>query len=53
MLVYDPAERITAKDVLKHPYFDDLDKSALPAAKFVDPLQALILPSKQPLMPNN
>jgi serine/threonine protein kinase len=24
MLQYDPAKRITAKDALKHPYFDDL-----------------------------
>jgi serine/threonine protein kinase len=25
-LFYDPKERITAKDSLNHPYFDDLDK---------------------------
>lgn len=28
MLVYDPSQRITAKDSLSHPYFADLDKSA-------------------------
>lgn len=27
MMRYPPGERITAKDALKHPYFDDLDKS--------------------------
>ncbi len=27
MLQYDPAKRISAKRALKHPYFDDLDKS--------------------------
>jgi cyclin-dependent kinase 1 len=26
-LVYDPKDRITAKDALNHPYFDDLDKT--------------------------
>lgn len=30
MLEYKPADRISAKRALKHPYFDDLDKSALP-----------------------
>jgi len=30
MLRYAPHERITAKDALKHPYFDDLDKSRYP-----------------------
>ena len=24
MLKYNPAERITAKDALKHPYFNDI-----------------------------
>ncbi|XP_002737515.1 cyclin-dependent kinase 1-like [Saccoglossus kowalevskii] len=32
MLVYDPAYRISAKTALNHPYFEDLDKSALPAS---------------------
>ncbi|GBG60961.1 hypothetical protein CBR_g18560 [Chara braunii] len=27
MLQYDPAKRISAKEALHHPYFDDLDKS--------------------------
>lgn len=26
-----PSERIAAKAILKHPYFDDLDKRSLPA----------------------
>lgn len=29
MLVYEPSKRISAKAALQHPYFDDLDKSAL------------------------
>jgi len=32
MLVYMPTNRINAKCILKHPYFDDLDKRSLPAA---------------------
>ena len=31
MLIYDPAKRISAKKALLHPYFDDLDKTTLPA----------------------
>lgn len=31
MLVYDPAKRISAKKIVSHPYFDDLDLSARPA----------------------
>ncbi|XP_009070264.1 PREDICTED: cyclin-dependent kinase 1 isoform X3 [Acanthisitta chloris] len=31
MLIYDPAKRISGKKALNHPYFDDLDKSTLPA----------------------
>lgn len=27
MLKYDPADRISAKAALDHPYFDSLDKS--------------------------
>ena len=27
MLTYDPSKRISAKQALNHPYFDDLDKS--------------------------
>jgi len=30
MLRYDPADRIQAKYILKHPYFDDLDRATLP-----------------------
>lgn len=29
MLAYDPAKRISAKDALNHPYFDDLDKETV------------------------
>ena len=31
MLVYLPSQRINAESILKHPYFDDLDKSLLHA----------------------
>ena len=31
MLIYDPAKRISAKKAILHPYFDDLDKTTLPA----------------------
>jgi len=27
MIIYDPYKRISAKQALTHPYFDDLDKS--------------------------
>lgn len=30
MLVYDPVHRISAKRILQHPYFDDVDKSIKP-----------------------
>ena len=32
MLIYNPGNRITAKAALRHKYFDDLDKSSLPAS---------------------
>jgi serine/threonine protein kinase len=32
MVCYDPARRISSKAAMMHPYFDDLDKSALPNA---------------------
>lgn len=32
MLIYDPAKRIAAKTALEHHYFDDLEKSSLPAS---------------------
>uniref|UniRef100_A0A0N5BUK3 Protein kinase domain-containing protein n=1 Tax=Strongyloides papillosus TaxID=174720 RepID=A0A0N5BUK3_STREA len=31
MLIYEPNNRIDMKRALRHPYFDDLDKAALPA----------------------
>ncbi|XP_045212280.1 cyclin-dependent kinase 1-like [Mercenaria mercenaria] len=31
MLIYDPALRLSAREALNHPYFANLDKSALPA----------------------
>ncbi|XP_059469584.1 cyclin-dependent kinase 1-like [Neocloeon triangulifer] len=31
MLIYHPAERMSAKEAVKHPYFDGLDKNSLPA----------------------
>lgn len=34
MLIYDPAMRISAKAVLKHPVFDGLDKKGLPAGDY-------------------
>ncbi|KAI4455055.1 cell division protein kinase [Holotrichia oblita] len=30
MLVYDPVKRISAKNIAAHPYFNDLDRSAVP-----------------------
>ncbi len=33
MLLFNPGDRISAKASLLHPYFDDLDKTTLPAAK--------------------
>uniref|UniRef100_A0A0B7AWF9 Protein kinase domain-containing protein n=1 Tax=Arion vulgaris TaxID=1028688 RepID=A0A0B7AWF9_9EUPU len=35
MLIYDPAQRIPARDILEHKYFADLDKSTLPAQNFI------------------
>lgn len=32
MLTYNPPKRISAREAMTHPYFDDLDKSTLPAA---------------------
>ena len=32
MLIYNPGKRVSAKAALQHPYFDDLDKSTLPAS---------------------
>lgn len=33
MVALDPHKRITARMAMLHPYFDDLDKSILPAAR--------------------
>lgn len=33
MLTYSPADRITAKNAILHPYFDDLDTSKLPTTE--------------------
>lgn len=35
MLIYDPANRISAKKALNHIYFANLDKSALPASTII------------------
>ncbi|XP_029687874.1 cyclin-dependent kinase 1-like [Takifugu rubripes] len=32
MLTYNPPKRISARQAMTHPYFDDLDKSTLPSA---------------------
>ncbi|XP_077469471.1 cyclin-dependent kinase 1 [Stigmatopora argus] len=32
MLAYNPPKRISTREAMTHPYFDDLDKSTLPAA---------------------
>ncbi|XP_065053647.1 cyclin-dependent kinase 1-A-like [Rhopilema esculentum] len=37
-LIYNPQERISARKALNHPYFFDLDKSALPQAPAEDDL---------------
>lgn len=39
MLIYDPALRVTAKKILHHPYFDDLDKTKMPAGAYDGTLQ--------------
>lgn len=36
MLVYNPARRMSAKAAINHPFFNDLDRSSLPSAGFVD-----------------
>lgn len=32
MLIYNPGDRLSARRAMSHPYFNDLDKSSLPAA---------------------
>jgi len=34
MFVYNPTDRISAKAMLRHPYFSDLDKNSLPAGMY-------------------
>lgn len=34
MLIYDPHKRVSAKAAMMHPYFDGLDKEALPGSKY-------------------
>jgi len=34
MFLYNPSDRISAKQMLKHPYFNGLDKSKLPAGDY-------------------
>jgi hypothetical protein len=42
MFIYNPTDRISAKQILRHPYFDDLDKKELPASDYDG---TLVLPS--------
>lgn len=37
MLIYDPVKRISAKDTLSHPYFNDLDKKKLDQLEISNP----------------
>ncbi|CAD5219974.1 unnamed protein product [Bursaphelenchus okinawaensis] len=39
MFEYDPMNRISTRDILNHPYFDDLDASKLPAGNYRGKLQ--------------
>ncbi|KAJ1369835.1 Cell division protein kinase 1 [Parelaphostrongylus tenuis] len=39
MLVYDPARRISSRKALHHPYFNDVDTSAVPAGAYRGELQ--------------
>ncbi|KHN80512.1 Cyclin-dependent kinase 1 [Toxocara canis] len=39
MLMYDPSMRISAKQILVHPYFNDLDRTGLPAGHYDGTLQ--------------
>ncbi|CAG9536257.1 unnamed protein product [Cercopithifilaria johnstoni] len=34
LLTYDPAKRASAKELLKHPYYSDVDRSKLPAYNY-------------------
>ncbi|VDK61350.1 unnamed protein product [Onchocerca ochengi] len=44
MLIYDPAQRISAKELLQDPYFADVDQTMLPASDYDE---ILVLPSNQ------
>ncbi|EFO23943.2 CMGC/CDK/CDC2 protein kinase [Loa loa] len=48
MLTYDPKKRISAKKLLKDPYFDDVDRTKLPAGDYdgsaVPPRRCTFLP---------
>lgn len=44
MLVYNPVNRIAAKEMLKHPYFDNVDKKSLPAGDYQGELVLPTLP---------
>ncbi|KAL3994337.1 Protein kinase domain family protein [Acanthocheilonema viteae] len=39
LLTYDPAKRASAKQLLKHPYYSDVDRSKLPAPDYDGTLQ--------------
>uniref|UniRef100_A0A8R1DXS7 Protein kinase domain-containing protein n=1 Tax=Caenorhabditis japonica TaxID=281687 RepID=A0A8R1DXS7_CAEJA len=39
LLIYDPSLRISSKKSLRHPYFDDIDTSKLPAGDYRGELQ--------------
>jgi cyclin-dependent kinase 1 len=45
MLIYDPSDRISARNAMKHPYFYDLDKTKLPDQNFTG---ELVLPQIEP-----
>lgn len=37
MLIYDPVHRISAKDILEHPYFDGFDNKLITLRYKADP----------------
>jgi hypothetical protein len=34
MLIYDPALRVSAKKIIHHRFFDDIDRSKMPAGDY-------------------